>query len=154
MRSRSQLAHILKARQTHARQLPLIAPRFLPISPIHAPASPSTFHPFSSSARSCNENEQKKQDSKQQQQQEQKQRKGPTPDEGSGPIQSPFKVFAQVLKEEISKNKAWQDNVKTLQGDVDKLADTQAMKRARDMYERARVSWSVVGSASVGRLEG
>jgi import inner membrane translocase subunit TIM44 len=48
-------------------------------------------------------------------------------------------VFAQVLKEEISKNKAWQDNVKQLQGDVDKLADSQAMKRAREVYERARV---------------
>jgi import inner membrane translocase subunit TIM44 len=64
----------------------------------------------------------------------------PPPEEDHGPPQSPFKVFAQVLKEEISKNKAWQENVKQLQGDVDKLADSAAMKRARDVYERARVS--------------
>jgi import inner membrane translocase subunit TIM44 len=46
-----------------------------------------------------------------------------------------------VLKEEISKNKAWQENVKTLQGDVDKMADSAAMQRARELYERARVSY-------------
>lgn len=73
-------------------------------------------------------------------QQQQQKRKGPTPEENSGPVRSPFAVFAEVLKEEISKNKAWQENVKTLQGDVDKMADSAAMKRARDMYERARVS--------------
>jgi import inner membrane translocase subunit TIM44 len=67
-------------------------------------------------------------------------KRGPTPEEGSGPVRSPFAVFAEVLKEEISKNKAWQQNVKQLQGDVDKMADSAAMKRARDMYERARVS--------------
>ncbi|KAI9636579.1 import inner membrane translocase subunit tim44 mitochondrial precursor [Dioszegia hungarica] len=66
-------------------------------------------------------------------------KRGPTPEEGSGPVRSPFAVFAEVLKEEISKNKAWQQNVKQLQGDVDKMADSAAMKRARDMYERARI---------------
>ena len=67
----------------------------------------------------------------------QEQRKPPPED--NAPPQSPFKIFAQVLREEISKNKAWQDNVKQLQGDVDKLADSTALKRAREMYERARV---------------
>lgn len=102
-----------------------------------APARPIAFAPFSSSSRFLQQAEQKSQDDKKQEQQQQ--RKGPTPEEGHGPAKSPFAVFAQVLKEEISKNKAWQENVKTLQGDVDKLADTQAMKRARDMYEKARV---------------
>jgi hypothetical protein len=32
-----------------------------------------------------------------------------------------------------------QDNVKQLQGDVDKFQDSEAMKRAREVYERARV---------------
>lgn len=68
-------------------------------------------------------------------------KRGPRPDEGSAPVRSPFAVFAEVLKDEISKNKAWQENVKTLQGDVDKMADSAAMKRARDVYERARVSF-------------
>jgi hypothetical protein len=55
------------------------------------------------------------------------------------PPQSPFKVFVQTLKEEIQKNRELQDDVKKLQGDVDKLADSEAMKKAREAYERSRV---------------
>jgi import inner membrane translocase subunit TIM44 len=54
-------------------------------------------------------------------------------------IKSPFQTFVDVLKEEIQKNRELQQNVKQLQGDVDKLQDSEAMKQARDMYERARV---------------
>jgi import inner membrane translocase subunit TIM44 len=54
--------------------------------------------------------------------------------------QSPFRVFVNVLKEELQKNKDLQENVKTLQGDVDKFSDSEAMKRTREMYEKARVS--------------
>lgn len=53
---------------------------------------------------------------------------------------SPFQTFVDVLKEELQKNRELQDNVKQLQGDVDKLQDSEAMKRARAAYERARVS--------------
>lgn len=63
-------------------------------------------------------------------------------DDEPGPPQSPFKVFLRVFKEEIDKNQGWQQNVKQLQGDVDKLADSAAMKRAREVYERSRVSGS------------
>jgi hypothetical protein len=52
---------------------------------------------------------------------------------------SPFQTFVDVLRDEIRKNRELQDNVKQLQGDVDKLQDTEAMKRAREAYERARV---------------
>jgi hypothetical protein len=45
-----------------------------------------------------------------------------------------------VLREELQKSRELQDGVKQLQGDVDKLQDSEAMKRAKDMYERARVS--------------
>jgi hypothetical protein len=63
---------------------------------------------------------------------------------------SPFQTFVDVLRDELRKNRALQDNVKQLQGDVDKLQDSEAMKRARDAYERARVRWlvSVMGMAS------
>lgn len=53
--------------------------------------------------------------------------------------QSPFRVFVNVLKEELQKNKDLQDNVRQLQGDVDKFSDSEAMKRTREMYEKARV---------------
>lgn len=53
---------------------------------------------------------------------------------------SPFQTFVDTLKEELQKNRDLQENVKQLQGDVDKFQDSEAMKRARDAYERARVS--------------
>jgi import inner membrane translocase subunit TIM44 len=52
---------------------------------------------------------------------------------------SPFQTFVDVLKDELRKNRELQDNVKQLQGDVDKIQDSEAMKRARAAYERARV---------------
>lgn len=55
------------------------------------------------------------------------------------PPKSPFQTFVQVLREELRKNRELQDNVKQLQGDVDKLQDSEALKRAREVYERARV---------------
>lgn len=52
---------------------------------------------------------------------------------------SPFQTFVEVLKDELKKNRELQDNVKQLQGDVDKFQDSEAMKRAKAAYERARV---------------
>ena len=57
-----------------------------------------------------------------------------------GPPKSPFQTFVEVLREELRKNRELQDNVKQLQGDVDKFQDSEAMKKARQAYERARVS--------------
>ncbi|KAG8924415.1 protein translocase subunit [Tulasnella sp. 419] len=56
---------------------------------------------------------------------------------------SPFQTFVDVLKEELRKNKELQDNVKQLQGDVDKFQDLESMKRAKEMYERARLTSSI-----------
>ncbi|KAF8906240.1 import inner membrane translocase subunit tim44 [Gymnopilus junonius] len=56
---------------------------------------------------------------------------------------SPFQTFVDVLKDELRKNRELQENVKQLQGDVDKLQDSEAMKRARAAYERARLTSSI-----------
>ena len=53
---------------------------------------------------------------------------------------SPFQTFVDVLKEELRKNRELQENVKQLQGDVDKFQDSEAMRKARAAYEHARVS--------------
>jgi mitochondrial import inner membrane translocase subunit TIM44 len=53
---------------------------------------------------------------------------------------SPFQTFVEVLRDELRKNRELQDNVKQLQGDVDKIQDSESMKKAREAYERARVS--------------
>lgn len=52
---------------------------------------------------------------------------------------SPFQTFVDVLKDELRKDRELQENVKQLQGDVDKLQDAEALKKARIAYERARV---------------
>ena len=52
---------------------------------------------------------------------------------------SPFQTFVEVLRDELRKNRELQENVKQLQGDVEKFQDSEAMKRAREAYERARV---------------
>ncbi|KAJ7108878.1 import inner membrane translocase subunit tim44 [Mycena crocata] len=56
---------------------------------------------------------------------------------------SPFQTFVEVLRDELKKNRELQDNVKQLQGDVDKFQDSEAMKRARAAYERARLTSSI-----------
>ncbi|KAF9038487.1 import inner membrane translocase subunit tim44 [Panaeolus papilionaceus] len=56
---------------------------------------------------------------------------------------SPFQTFVDVLKEELQKNRELQDNVKQLQGDVDRIQDSEALKKAKDAYERARLVTSI-----------
>ncbi|KAG5645709.1 hypothetical protein DXG03_005404 [Asterophora parasitica] len=56
---------------------------------------------------------------------------------------SPFQTFVEVLRDELKKNRELQDNVKQLQGDVDKFQDSEAMKKARAAYERARLTSSI-----------
>lgn len=63
-----------------------------------------------------------------------------------GVPKSPFQAFVDVLKEELKKNRELQENVKTLQGDVDKLQDSEAMKKAKETYERARVCYFILSS--------
>lgn len=52
---------------------------------------------------------------------------------------SPFQTFVEVLREEIRKNRDYQEGVKQLHGEVDAVKDSDAMRRAKEAYERARV---------------
>lgn len=54
---------------------------------------------------------------------------------------SPFQTFVDVLKEEIRKNREIQEGVKQLHGEVDAVRDSEAMRRAKEAYERARVRY-------------
>lgn len=141
MKSRPLFLRALRLRQAAALQRPLTyRPDVL--------ASPNfqRLRSLSTSTRLLNEkpnpdpNASSSESSNQQSSQSKSKQRQAPPEEDNAPPQSPFKVFAQVLKEEISKNSAWQENVKQLQGDVDKFADSAAMKRAREMYERARIT--------------
>ncbi|KAJ3538161.1 hypothetical protein NMY22_g5281 [Coprinellus aureogranulatus] len=48
-----------------------------------------------------------------------------------------------VLRDELRKDRELQENVKQLAGDVDKLQDAEALKKARAAYERARLTSSI-----------
>ncbi|KAH7105845.1 import inner membrane translocase subunit tim44 [Auriculariales sp. MPI-PUGE-AT-0066] len=56
---------------------------------------------------------------------------------------SPYRAFVDTLKEELRKSRELQENIHQLQGDVEKFQDSEAMKRAREMYEHARLSSSI-----------
>ncbi len=118
--------------------------------------APTAARAISVSARRLNEAKEEAKDDKKDKKDKEEKKRGW--DDSAAPPQSPFKVFLRVFKEEIDKNQGWQQNVKQLQGDVDKMADSEAMKKAREMYERTRVSLSAERSvyerlAATGRWE-
>ncbi len=118
MKSRPIFLHALRLWNLPAR--PLLSP------PIFKPRFPIPLRPFSTTRRLLADKPPPDSEPRR-----------PEPD--NAPPQSPWKVFTQTLKEEIEKNQAWQQNVKELRGDVDKMADSAALKRARKMYEKSRV---------------
>lgn len=60
--------------------------------------------------------------------------------DGQEAPRSPFRVFVETLKLEIEKNRELQENVKQLQGDVGKMQDSESMRKAKELYERARIT--------------
>jgi hypothetical protein len=53
---------------------------------------------------------------------------------------SPLRVFMDTIKEQLNKNKDVQQGVKSLQDESGKFADSEALKRAKEMFEKAKVS--------------
>jgi import inner membrane translocase subunit TIM44 len=135
MKSRPVFLRTLRLRNTPTSAL-LARPSLLS-PPSTLAASRTSFRALSTSSRLLNETKQQEQ---QQKQTEGNTKNPPPKQEDNAPPQSPWKVFVNTLKEEIEKNQGWQDNVKQLQGEVDKAADSEAMKRARALYEKTRVS--------------
>jgi hypothetical protein len=52
---------------------------------------------------------------------------------------SPFSVFVDVLREELQKSREMNENIKVLQGETSKAMDSEAMKKMKAAYEKARV---------------
>ena len=50
---------------------------------------------------------------------------------------SPFRVFVDTFKKELKKSQELQDSVKALQGEGDKIGESEAYKRAREAFEAA-----------------
>lgn len=108
----------------------------------------SPLRPFSDSASRLAEG--KEGDKKDQGEQKQKQKEEEPDSTVAG--RSPFAAFVDAIREEVRKNREWQDSVKQLGGEVDKVQDSEAMRKAKEAYERARVSKQVV-LAGLRRLE-
>ena len=56
---------------------------------------------------------------------------------------SPFQVFVDTLRQELTKSREFQDNLKQLQGESAKFQDSETMRKAREAYERARIVSSI-----------
>lgn len=54
--------------------------------------------------------------------------------------ESPFSKFVNVLREELRKNAEFQENYKQLSGEAGKVQDSEAMQRAREVYQRATIA--------------
>ena len=138
MKSRPVFLRTLRLRNAPTAAL-LARPSLLSSPTLTAPSPIPSFRALSTSSRRLNETKQQEQQQKGAESGAHS-KKPPPKQEDNAPPQSPWKVFVNTLKEEIEKNQGWQDNVKQLQGEVDKAADSEAMKRARILYEKTRVS--------------
>ena len=63
----------------------------------------------------------------------------PPPEDTTVAGRSPFAAFVEVLRDEVRKSREFNESVKQLAGERDRVVDSEAMKRAREVYERARV---------------
>jgi len=70
----------------------------------------------------------------------------------SGPPQSPFKVFVDTLRDQIKKNTEFQESVKQLQDGAGRLGDTEALRRAKEAYARARTNATGEDNEKLRRL--
>lgn len=73
---------------------------------------------------------------------------GPPPD----PNKSPFQVFVDTFKSELSKSRELQESVKALQDESGKLGDSEALRRAKEAYAKARVTLSLIQRLTVGTI--
>jgi import inner membrane translocase subunit TIM44 len=54
---------------------------------------------------------------------------------------SVFKAFVDTIKDQVKKNQDLQQGVKSLQDESGKVYDSEALKKARELYEKAKVGY-------------
>jgi hypothetical protein len=118
-----------------------------PPSTLHIPPRPSIFpsRPIVSRRYYAAEPRQEPPKNKQEQRAESEEKEdpkkhykedtGPPPD----PNKSPFQVFVDTFKSELSKSRELQETVKALQDESGKIGDSEALRRAKEAYAKARV---------------
>ncbi|BGO94551.1 hypothetical protein NBRC10512_005023 [Rhodotorula toruloides] len=121
------------AQRTLQQAVRTAAPRPAVLRAARPIASTSAGRPFSSTAFRREEKKDEADDKKK------KEEHRDTTVEGRSPVQA----FIDVFRDELRKNREWQDSVKQLGGEVSKVQDSEAMQRAKAMYERARMMSSI-----------
>jgi hypothetical protein len=53
---------------------------------------------------------------------------------------SPFDKFVESIKTQIEKNEELQQNVKLLQDETEKISESDAVKKAKELYTKAKVA--------------
>lgn len=61
------------------------------------------------------------------------------------PQQSPLKVFFDTFKAEVKKSNELKENIKALQDESGRVADSDAFKKAKEAYDRAQKGTSAAG---------
>ena len=107
------------------------------------PARPATTRRFYSEQRESSES--KSQENQQEQEQQSKDNEdpkkhfkedtSPPPD----PNKSPFQVFVDTFKSELAKSREFQESIKALQDESGKIGDSEALRRAKEAYAKAKV---------------
>ncbi|SGZ26252.1 BQ5605_C024g09870 [Microbotryum silenes-dioicae] len=105
------------------------------------PAKPQD--PHTSSSSSTDSSGTGNDNGKQKDQKEQAKARAEEPVDTTVPGRSPFQAFVDVLRAEVRKNREWQDSVKQLQGEASKVQDSEAMRKTKELYERARLQASI-----------
>lgn len=57
---------------------------------------------------------------------------------------SPWATFKETLRSELEKNREFRENVKTLGGEVGKVQDSAVMRKAKEMYEKTQVGFTLL----------
>jgi hypothetical protein len=118
-----------------------------PPSTLHIPPRPSIFpsRPIVSRRYYAAEPRQEPPKNKQEQRAESEEKEDPKKhykeDTGAppDPNKSPFQVFVDTFKSELSKSRELQETVKALQDESGKIGDSEALRRAKEAYAKARV---------------
>lgn len=105
---------------------------------------PASIKHFSQTSISRNK---EKEEQKQQQQEQQKQRRSASDDDNID--KTPFQVFMDTFKKEWQKSDELQSNIKALQDETGRMAESAAYKKAKEALEKAQEGTSSATSATL-----
>lgn len=63
----------------------------------------------------------------------------------NAPQKSPLQIFTETFRQEWKKSKELQDGIKALQDETGKIGESDAYKKAREAYQQAQKSSTVIG---------